>query len=699
MKDMKLEDLLMEAAESDAAEITRQIIERIKAVEDITSGDMPANIEFMLESWDDEDISEHRAELCLLLAERGIPDSAIVRKAIGDGIKKLLPPFLTSTGFLRAIGVHGSTVKLVDVARRYHTLLDLKTGLLIYLPTSTVWGKINSIDGFSSSVSVAGINNTTAYAIPLDTVLDVAFLFDCNHKVMELAEFSKTRKISSAKYRESAQKHAIGGITESEIEAIAKSSLTNIFNPDEFNKWWDISTQSATAANQRGVGDARSIHELHVLAKALVDSEVKSLPEEQVEKLNLLFGKIRLPAALKEEAMLCEALSMMASAMDDSQLAEATVPLINRVRFLPEFNEEIRLVNFEVWGKVPVKYLNELGRMVSLIFDKEYMAAYVSHLPLRCLNVFCKFTDDEFLKDEILARHSFTSDILLWIWRNRKKVCKTLLPTLNINDVIKALSQSSLPKAWDNAQRDLKKLLVDNAEFQKILLDNAKNNIGGFVVALQNGTFFESGEQQSLLVKLSRTSPELRDALENGGAAKIFAASKQTQPSAPVEHQPTLTSFNSHRRLLKELDNIKNVQIPENRESLKTARAHGDFKENSEYDAAKERRNFLSKRRDELESAILNIQPTDFKMVDVNDTVVVGCLVELKEKSKTKVVTYYLLGAHDGDPDKHRISYQTPFGQCLLDNRSGTEVTMPDGNRYEIVKVAPLPEKIRETME
>jgi transcription elongation GreA/GreB family factor len=142
----------------------------------------------------------------------------------------------------------------------------------------------------------------------------------------------------------------------------------------------------------------------------------------------------------------------------------------------------------------------------------------------------------------------------------------------------------------------------------------------------------------------------------------------------------------------------KNVQIPENREALKTAREHGDFKENSEYDAAKERRNFLSNRRDELESSILNIQPTDYKMVEVNDTVVVGCQVDLKD-SDGKEVTYYLLGAHDGDPDNHRISYHTPFGKCLLDIQSGEEVTMPDGSRYKIIKVAALPEKIRKTMD
>ena len=697
MEDMKLEDLLLEAAENDNAEITQQIIKKISQLKDITTGDLPGNIEFMLESWDDE-LSEERAELCLLLAKKNVKDSAIARKAVGDGIKKLLPPFLSGTGFLRALGVHGTSVKLPNVVRRFYALLKLNNGILIYLPTSTLWGKVNSVDGFSSSVSVAGINHTTAYAIPLDTVLDAASLFHCKHEVMELAELSPTRKISSEKYREAAKKHAISPMTEEKILEIAKTSLTNVFSLTEFDQWWNISGTAAATANQRGVGDARSIHELHVLAKTMIDTGVEAIPEGQVDKLSALFSTLRMPATLKEEKMLCEAISLMATTMDDAQLAAATQPLIGRVLFMPETIDEIRLKHFEVWGAVPVKNLAELGRMVSLVFDQDYFASYVSHLPLRCLNVFCKFADEETLREEILARHSFTSDILLWIWRNHKKVCNGLLATLNISDVIKALSQTGLPKAWDNAQRDLKKLLVDNAAFQKILLSNAQDDIGGFVISLQNGTFFDAGEQQSLLVKLSRTSSALRDALENGGAAKIFAAGKNEQPTAPVVNQPTLTSFSSHRRLLKELENIKNVQIPENRESLKTAREHGDFKENSEYDAAKERRNFLSNRRDELESAILNIQPTDFKMVEVEDIVVVGCQVDLKE-GNSKAVSYYLLGAYDSDPDNQRISYHTPFGECLLDSQVGEVVTMPDGKIYKIAKVTALPEKIRKTMD
>ena len=38
---------------------------------------------------------------------------------------------------------------------------------------------------------------------------------------------------------------------------------------------------------------------------------------------------------------------------------------------------------------------------------------------------------------------------------------------------------------------------------------------------------------------------------------------------------------------------------------------------------------------------------------------------------------YTILGAWDGDPDKHIISYQTTLGQALLSHRVGEIVELP----------------------
>ena len=143
---------------------------------------------------------------------------------------------------------------------------------------------------------------------------------------------------------------------------------------------------------------------------------------------------------------------------------------------------------------------------------------------------------------------------------------------------------------------------------------------------------------------------------------------------------------------MKELDDIINIHVPENREALKVARAHGDFRENSEFDAAKERRNFLSRRRSELERELTRIQPVNMRMVRVEDTAVIGSEIEIRyDDGETE--RYYLLGAWDGDPERRFLAYRTRLGQAVLNRKVGSEIEA--GNRKGVLAaVRPLPEEI-----
>ena len=122
------------------------------------------------------------------------------------------------------------------------------------------------------------------------------------------------------------------------------------------------------------------------------------------------------------------------------------------------------------------------------------------------------------------------------------------------------------------------------------------------------------------------------------------------------------------------------------------ARAHGDFRENSEFDAAKERRNFLSRRRSELERELTRIQPVNMRMVRVEDTAVIGSEIEIRyDDGETE--RYYLLGAWDGDPERRFLAYRTRLGQAVLNRKVGSEIEA--GNRKGVLAaVRPLPEEI-----
>ena len=105
-------------------------------------------------------------------------------------------------------------------------------------------------------------------------------------------------------------------------------------------------------------------------------------------------------------------------------------------------------------------------------------------------------------------------------------------------------------------------------------------------------------------------------------------------------------------------------------EALKVARAHGDFRENSEFDAAKERRNFLSRRRSELERELARIQPINLRAIKVEDSAVIGSEIELRYDDGEAEV-YQLLGAWDGDPERKFLSYRTRLGAAVLNRRQG----------------------------
>ncbi|MBQ6352710.1 MAG: GreA/GreB family elongation factor, partial [Lentisphaeria bacterium] len=143
-----------------------------------------------------------------------------------------------------------------------------------------------------------------------------------------------------------------------------------------------------------------------------------------------------------------------------------------------------------------------------------------------------------------------------------------------------------------------------------------------------------------------------------------------------------------------ELENIINVQIPENREALKTARAHGDFRENSEFDAAKERRNHLSRRRNELERDLAQVHPVLMRQVKVKDEAVIGCEIELKYDDGESEV-YQLLGAWDGDPERKFLSYRARLGAAVLHRRVGEEFAAPGGRKCKLVAVRELSDALK----
>ena len=141
--------------------------------------------------------------------------------------------------------------------------------------------------------------------------------------------------------------------------------------------------------------------------------------------------------------------------------------------------------------------------------------------------------------------------------------------------------------------------------------------------------------------------------------------------------------------LEEELRHLKSVERPAIIRAIAEARAHGDLSENAEYHAARERQSFTEGRIAELEeitSAAEVIDPASLS----GDTVKFGATIRLIDEDTETEVTYQIVGMHEADVKRARLSITSPLAKALISKRVGDTVAVPapGGDRsYEILNI------------
>jgi len=181
--------------------------------------------------------------------------------------------------------------------------------------------------------------------------------------------------------------------------------------------------------------------------------------------------------------------------------------------------------------------------------------------------------------------------------------------------------------------------------------------------------------KRSLLARVVKVFPDLES---------MIAGAQPQEKAAPL-----VVSWSSLEKRKTEYEELVKKKIPENTKEIQIARSYGDLSENFEYKAAKQMQAVLVRRRSELERDLQNARGTSFENPDTS-RVSIGTIVTVREKSSKKTETYSILGAWDGDPDRHILSYQTAIGQALLGKKPGEPATLPNGE-YEVVSIEAAP--------
>ncbi len=124
--------------------------------------------------------------------------------------------------------------------------------------------------------------------------------------------------------------------------------------------------------------------------------------------------------------------------------------------------------------------------------------------------------------------------------------------------------------------------------------------------------------------------------------------------------------------LLRELDNLVKNKRKEIAEILKESKEFGDLGENPEYDYAKNEQAFIEGRIEQINEILKNYVIVDKKenkgVVDIGSTVIVK---DLEENINKK---YKIVSSVESDPEKNKISDESPMGKALLNREIGAEV-------------------------
>ena len=141
------------------------------------------------------------------------------------------------------------------------------------------------------------------------------------------------------------------------------------------------------------------------------------------------------------------------------------------------------------------------------------------------------------------------------------------------------------------------------------------------------------------------------------------------------------------------LADLKFVQRPKISEAIAEARAHGDLKENAEYHAAKELQGLIESKINEIESALASAQIIDVLSIPETGRVVFGSTVTLYDIDKDEEITYKIVGNLESDPDKGKISIDTPIAKGLIGKNVDDEITITTPSKtlnYEVISVQHL---------
>ena len=276
-----------------------------------------------------------------------------------------------------------------------------------------------------------------------------------------------------------------------------------------------------------------------------------------------------------------------------------------------------------------------------------------------------------------IREHSATSEMLIWLCKERDGAWRELITPDLLTAILAAVERDQHRESRANRLRDL---VLEDRELIGDMFAGADVGVARDTVRrLLITPAFDELTKRSLLARIVKLYPEL---------AMMITGGQREEKAAAL-----IVSWSSLAKRRAEHEELVKKKIPENSKEIALARSYGDLSENFEFKAAKQMQAVLMRRKAELEQALHSARGTAFENPDTS-RVSIGTIVTLRGPDSGKEETYTILGAWDGAPERHIISYQTAIGQALMGHKVGDVVTLnkdEGAGTSEIVSISAAP--------
>jgi transcription elongation GreA/GreB family factor len=492
-------------------------------------------------------------------------------------------------------------------------------------------------------------------------------------------------------------------------QQIGEWLIGDIFTEAEWKRWWE-STRKALKSSGR----------FSIPAKKADSIQIRGEGVSHADELLAAFNKARQPR--QQIAAVEQILKSHEQFKDpEKQLQPVVVAIENAAarnqKLHPELAFELIIARDDLLAHAPSLHITHIGlTLPKLIVEEEKrLASMLPNLPAakekrvlqalpaalgegwkeralrlmeashgrmvaqipRILNETGHHAELRTMLERSIHEHSATSEMLIWLCGEKKDWGDLITPDL-LWAILAALEREQHSSSGRSSK--LQRALVDDRELLGQMFKTVDFGLARDAMRrLQLTPLFDELTKRSLLARMVKVYPELES---------MIAGAEPQEKTAPL-----IVSWSSLEKRRAEYEEVVKVKIPENTKEIAIARSYGDLSENFEFKAAKQMQSVLMRRKAELEVMLHDARGTAFENPDTT-RVSIGTIVTLRNTETNNEETYTILGAWDGDPDRHIISYQTAIGQALLGHEIGETVSLNtehDTTQVTIVSIKPAP--------